>query len=250
MKNNETDYNVKIENPNLEDLVANVIFSIKSSDMFDSVITKTIDIRLKNHIDYSRIYEQKIIKKYIKNNGKTSVAEEENIPICKEIKNEEIDSILTFISYNKKALEIFKDYLFKINKSFLIVEDVLHEPSVSIKNEKKLDSSKFNFEEYTDKKEEYSKNKISGFYSTQFKNKDKYEKVIKIKMDNEWKTIYYCIYYKNNNSVVIDNEMFMQIKEEDIQEILKFIKRNKRNLEDFKLYIERKILDFKQTKQY
>lgn len=228
--NKKTDYSTKINNPNLDDNIASIAFSINSSDVFDSLITTTIDIRLNNQAEYNKIFEQRIKKNYIKSNGKISIDEEIFVPICNSLSDNEIKSILSFISYNKRAMTMFTQYLFEINKQNLLND----KKNVEIKQEQL-----FNFEEYSAKLEDDNMEKFSGFYSIQFKKDNKYEKIIKIKNNNEWSILYYCIYYKDNDEIIIDSEMCKSLSDIEIETISNYIKKSARCVEDLDLYLNR-----------
>lgn len=243
MSNSNTNYNTKIDNPKDDGLVTSAMFYVKSSDIFDSVVVKSINVRRKGQIDYETIFEQKINKKYSKQNNKINITEEEVVITLKELSQEEVSSILGFISYNKRALDIFKDYLSKTKYNYLQEDEY--------KADSDIKECMFNFEEYNDKKEdEKNKTGISGFLSSQIKKDNKIDKVIQVKINKEWKTIYYCTYYKQDDYIIIDSEMCRNISGNSINLILEYIKYNKRLLEDFNLYLERTRPVLETTKQY
>ena len=174
MINDINNYNTKIDNPNEDGLITSIAFYSKTSDVLGSVVTKNIDIRRKNYIDFDTIFEQKVNKKYIRNNSVINILEEEDLNTCKELTKEEVDEVISFISYNDVALTIFKEYLSKTQHKYILSE-IESKPEMYDRGNK--EERKFNFEEYVDKKEdEKRKTGILGVFSSQVNRNGKMEK--------------------------------------------------------------------------
>lgn len=155
-------------------------------------------------------YNEKVIKikKYNSTNFKTIYQTNLNEVICFEkINSKEIECILSFINFNKYALNIFNDYL---------------------KYNSKQKKSKIVFEEF--KEDIYCDfDDIQCISFSNSINSDMFEKYITIKQNNNWKNIYYGCF--NESGIIL--EMVKDLSFEQIDKIREILINNKKALKEF-----------------
>ena len=125
-----------------------------------------------------------------------------------------------FIDYDKKALEIFNEYL---RARTLLAE----------KEEKPIVKKKFEFEEFTETINNPYNEDVKSFYVETKRGINVYEKNIRIRINEEWKNIYYTLF----DDYTTINEMVMELTEEQIETIKSFI--SSRALKEFEIYLKR-----------
>lgn len=92
-----------------------------------------------------------------------------------------------------------------------------------------------NFEEYKVEENNNFYKLITAFHSSQIRKGHEYEKIIKIKKNNEWQIILYAIY----NEFSKEQEMITPLSGVEIECIKLLIKDNHKAKKDFEFYLNK-----------
>lgn len=218
----DTNYDNKINNPLPNAIISSCIISEKEKN---GSLVKLIQILRQGMLEYETIYEKNINKVYKTEKNNIVTTQDEKIECCKPLSSDEITCIFSFIGYDKKALEIFNEYL----KARTLISVEQEEKSVNEQPVKKV----FEFEEFVETINNPYNSDIQSFYVETKKGINIYERNIKIKMNDEWRSIYYTLF----DDYTTISEMVMELNEEQIEMIKSFI--SNRSLKEFEIYLKR-----------
>lgn len=220
----DKNYYNKIDNPMPNAAILSCIISEKEQN---GSLVKLIQVLKKDANDYETIYEKSLDKVYKTEKSGLVASQEERLKCCKPLLSDETTCIFAFIGYDKKALEIFNEYL---RTRTVLSKQEIQEVKTNILPESKKE---FIFEEFKEVINNPYKGDIQSFYVQTKKGINIYERNIKVKINDEWRNIYYTLFDENTTI----SEMVLELSNEQIETIKSFI--SKRALKELEIYLKR-----------
>jgi len=198
-------------------------FKIVSTNLSSNSNSILISIRKNGYFDYQSIYNKKIEFGM------------ETVEYVKPITEEEIKDILYFISRDKQALCLFKEYLNELEK--LKEKDI--KPAISKDDEKNVfpKEQTTGIFEITKAKEELIENSENGIVKKFYYRQNRLNRFIGLVIDTDLQPIYMSSYCEKNGALFLESEMKRKITEEEIECIKSFISDNKDAMNIFNEYL-------------